>query len=367
MTNEEKLAFIKENYLFSRKLELSVDKGKVIAEWEKSILSSIPRNLYKYRVCNDNNLNALKNKKAWFSDPNTWNDPVDVTVLYNLEEDIKHLDEHFDDYVVKFAFSFINKYIESFCEQKKFVTAEEVKSVYYSVFKDDGEFKPEKMISYLEPVVGWKPARQITVKTQEALIQAMSPEFKERVLNDFKQFLGFNEIKNEVLMYSLSETFENNHQWAMYADGGKGFCIGYKLKINNPVDESLVRNLLPIYYGEKRELKLFKMLDESLEYYIRHENLFDLLNQETENLYVSLYTKAPEWNGEQEWRFAIMKFQLKSNLVDFDYADSLFLGENISDEWKLKLIEIAKNQNLKVYQRKLDKMKSKWIYEPLKF
>ena len=108
------------------------------------------------------------------------------------------------------------------------------------------------------------------------------------------------------------------------------------------------------------------MLDESLEYYIRHENLFDLLNQETENLFVSLYTKDPEWIGEQEWRFALMKSQLKSNLLDFDYADSIFLGENISDDWKMKLIKIAKEQNLNVYQRKLDRMKSKWIYEPLK-
>lgn len=366
MTNEEKLEFIKKNYLYSRRLELSYDKEKVLAEWQKFILNSIPRNLYKYRVCNDDNLDALKNKKAWFSDPNTWNDPIDVTVLYNLEEDIKYLDKHFDDYVIKFAFSFINKYIESFCKQKKIVTADEVKSVYYSAFKGDSEFKPEKMIEYLEPIVGLKPARQITVKTQEAFAQVVSPEFKEMVLNGFKKFLGFNGIKNEVVMYSLSETFDNNHQWAIYADGGKGFCIGYKLKINNPIDESLVHNLIPIYYGEKKELKLFKMLDESLEYYIRHENLFDLLNQESENLYVSLYTKAPEWNGEQEWRFSIMKFQLKSNLVDFDYADSLFLGENISEDWKLKLIEVAKNLNLNVYQRKLDRMKSKWIYEQLK-
>lgn len=365
MTNEEKLAFIKENYLFARTFELVPNKKQIFEEWTASIRNCIPQFLYKYRECNHNNLNTLKDRKAWFSNPNTWNDPIDVTVLYDLENDVKYLDEHFDDYVVKFAFSFINKYIESFCEQKKFATPDEIKSVYYSVFKGECEFKPEKMIAYLEPIVGWKPARQITVKTQEAFAQTFSPQFKEKILSGFKQFLGFNEIKNEVLMYSLSESFENNHQWAMYADGGKGFCIGYKLKIRDPIDESLLHNLLPIYYGKKTELKLFKMLDESLEYCVRHENLLDLVNQETENLYVSLHTKAPEWNGEQEWRFALIKSQLKSNLIDFDYADSLFLGENITNEWKAKLIEIAKEQHLKVYQRKLDRMKSKWIYKPL--
>ena len=366
MTNDEKLAFIKENYLFSRKFELSNNKEKILDEWKKAMLSRIPKNLYKYRVCNDDNLNALKDKKAWFSDPNKWNDPIDVTVSYDLENDVKYLDEHFDDYVVKLAFSLINKNIESFCKQKKFVTPDEVKSVYYSVFKDECEFNPEKMIAYLEPIVGWKPARQITVKTQEAFAQMLSPQFKEKILSGFKQFLGFNDVKNEVVMYSLSESFENDHQWAMYADGGKGFCIGYKLNIHDPIDESLLHNLLPVYYGKKRELKLFKMLDESLEYFASHENWLELMNQEMENLYVSLYTKAPEWNGEQEWRFALMKSQLKSNLVDFDYADSLLFGENITCEWKVKLTEIARQQHLNVYQRKLDRMKSKWIYEPLK-
>ena len=363
MTNEEKLAFIRENYLFARTFELVPDKEQIFKKWTISIRNRIPQFLYKYRECNENNLNALKNKKAWFSNPNTWNDPIDVTVLYNLENDVKYLEEHFDDYILKFAFSFVNHYIESFCNQKKFVTADEVKNVYYAAFKGEQNFNPDRMIAFLRPIVGDKPARQITVKTQEAFLQVINPEFKERIINDFKRFLGFNDIKNEVLMYSLSETYSNNHQWAMYADSGTGFCIGYKFVIKDKTDESLLHNLLPIYYGPKRELKLFKMLDESLEYYIRKENLFDLVNQETENLFVSLSTKTQEWAGEQEWRFSVIKSQTNSNLINFDYAESLYLGENIENCWKTKLVEIAKEQRLKVYQRKLDKMKSNWLYE----
>ena len=58
-----------------------------------------------------------------------------------------------------------------------------------------------------------------------------------------------------------------------------------------------------------------------------------------------------------------MKHQTNSNLINFDYVDSLYLGENIDDCWKIKLIEVAKEQRLKIYQRKLDKMKSNWLYE----
>ena len=366
MNNDEKLQFIKDNYKYYRKFELLPESRKEIAsEWLTHVLSVAPKRLYKYRVCNDDNLRILKERKAWFSSPRTWNDPIDVTVLYNLEKDFKELEDNFDNLVVKFAFSFINKHIESFCKQKKFVTADKVKEVYYSSFVGDSKFNPDRMINYLEPIVGWKLARQITVKTQKAFMQTFSPEFKEQVINSFKQFLGFNDLKDKVLMYSLSETYNNNHQRAIYADGGKGFCVGYLLKPKNITEESLFMNLTPIYYGEKKELSLPKLLNESLEYLDRLERITDVINQEMENLYVSLNIKSPEWNGEQEWRFSVVKEQVSSNKIDFDFAEAIYLGETIETEWKIKLIEIAKEQHLEVYQRKLDKLGATWIYEKL--
>lgn len=366
MTNEEKLEFIKANYKTTRALELlSEGKEEFLQEWISMVLNVIPQRLYRYRKCNKNNLNALKNKKAWFSNPSTWNDQIDVTVAYDIQKDIKYLDEHFDEYVLKFAFAFINKYIESFCEQKKFVTADQVKEVYYSSFKDDNVFNPGRMTAYLEPIVGWKPARQITVKTQEALAYTMSKEFKEKIINGFQKFLGFNNLRDKLLMYSLSETYNNNHQWAMYADSGAGFCIGYLITPKNKKEKSLIPNLLPVYYGEKKTLSVSKMLDEALEFSVRQERLEDLINQESENLYVSLITKSPEWSGEQEWRFSITEEQSNGKLVDFNFAEAVYLGENISQYWKKRIISIAKEQKLKVYQRKMDSLKSHWVYEEL--
>lgn len=366
MTNEEKLEFIKANYKTTRALELlPEEKEEFLQEWISMLLGIIPQRLYKYRKCNNNNLNALKNKKAWFSNPNTWNDQIDVTVAYDIQKDIEYLDEHFDEYVLKFAFVFINQYIESFCEQKKFVTPDKVKEVYYASFKGEDDFNPERMITYLEPIVGWKPARQITVKTQEALVKTMSKEFKEQIISGFEKFLGFNNLRDKLLMYSLSETYNNNHQWAMYADSGAGFCIGYLIKPKNKREASLIPNLLPIYYGERKVLSVSKMLDEALEFSVRPERLEDLINQESENLYVSLVTKSPEWSGEQEWRFSFPTEQSDINLVDFDFAEVVYLGENISAYWKKRILAIAKEQKLKVYQRKMDSLKSRWIYEEL--
>ena len=58
--------------------------------------------------------------------------------------------------------------------------------------------------------------------------------------------------------------------------------------------------------------------------------------------------------------------KVSSNLIDFDFAETIYLGENISDYWKQRLIKIAKNLNLKIYQRKLDRFKSNWLYEEIR-
>ena len=130
MTNEEKLKFLKYSYVNSRTFELIPDheKDTFLRAWAEEILTIAPTHLYKYRACNENNLKMLRNRTAWFSCPSTWNDPIDVTVSYDLDKDLQMLQDNIDKIVTKIAFTLVNQYIESFCEQKKFVTADEVKA-----------------------------------------------------------------------------------------------------------------------------------------------------------------------------------------------------------------------------------------------
>ena len=367
MKNEEKLKFIRYNYVNSRALELipSNEKEAFLRAWAEEILMIVPTHFYKYRVCSEKNLNMLRNRTAWFSCPSTWNDPIDVTVSYDLERDGQILQEQIDEIAMKMAFTFINQYIESFCDQKKFVTAEEVRACYYGAFQGEEQINYERIVAYLTPVVGEKPARQIAVKTQEIFAMVDTPQFRDKIFGGLDKMMHFNDIRNTMLMYSLSETYENNHQWAMYADEGKGFCIGYHIKPKSSQEWRLLPNLLPIYYGKKQPLMITRMFDEALEYTIRPETIQDIIKQEAESLYISLCTKTPQWIGEEEWRFGIPKIQAESNAIPFDFAESIYLGENIEEEWNNKLIEIAYEQGLTVYQRKLDPTKSKWIYEKI--
>lgn len=73
MTNEEKLKFIQYNYVNARASELiSADEKEIfLREWAEEALTIVPTRLYKYRVCNENNLNMIRNRTAWFSCPST--------------------------------------------------------------------------------------------------------------------------------------------------------------------------------------------------------------------------------------------------------------------------------------------------------
>ena len=59
------------------------------------MMKSIPKKLYKYRECNEQNIDALKKKQIWFSSPNYWNDKADVTVAFDLIKDKNYIEKNF--------------------------------------------------------------------------------------------------------------------------------------------------------------------------------------------------------------------------------------------------------------------------------
>lgn len=367
MKNDDKLKYIENNYINARMIELIPEESRngFLENWLNNIINTIPYKLYKYRQCNDNNLNALRDKKAWFSNPFKWNDPIDFTTKCDLENDLKTLENNFDDYSLCFSILFVNKIIDCFCNEKKIITIDKIKEIVYSCINEEEGPDLSKMNENLSHILGKTNSKQLTTKIQEIFKKTNSNEFRSQITANLNEFLGFSGMKNNYIMYSLSETYYNNRQWATYADDGKGFCIEYDLVSNNKHELEILYELLPIYYGGRQKISLLKMLDETLEYKKKSKIKSDLNNLETKKLFVSLYTKEPEWSGENEWRFSLHMENCTGKLIDFDFAKALYLGDKIEKDWKEKLLEIAKEQKLLVYQRKLDRMKSNLIYEKI--
>lgn len=92
-------------------------------------------------------------------------------------------------------------------------------------------------------------------------------------------------------MYSLSEKHDNNHQWAMYADDGRGFCIEYEIKPKNKDDLKLITSLLPICYGKKTPFLISKLISEWIETIMQNEDIDNLIYKQAELAFIQLYKK----------------------------------------------------------------------------
>ena len=63
-------------------------------------------------------------------------------------------------------------------------------------------------------------------------------------------------------------------------------------------------------------------------------------------------TKNSKYSNEQEWR--IILFGEKSGPNWFPFSTEIYMGKDISEDNKSKLLEIAEKNNLSVYQQKVE-------------
>ena len=180
----------------------------------------------------------------------------------------------------------------------------------------------------------------------------------------FRNILNTNKVREKHLMLSLTKTYKNNNLWCNYAYGDTGFCIEYDIRKYLNAHPKELLNIVPIIYEKKKPISVFDYLNAALD---------DVKNESSHlykialNLYESLVTKDKQWSGEEEWRVICDDNFTNLNLRDFDCASKIFLGANISETNRRKLLAIAKKLNVKVYQRKLNDLGNDYNYVPVKY
>lgn len=340
LSKMNKRLYIKKIFKISR--DFSSDKISIvgITELIRSADIVFPKYLYKYRFCNDDNFSALSNKKCYFSLPSLWNDSIDSTISFDFEKDLKKL-ENSKTAVPLTAYRIIENYLKN-NNLNNVISFEDFQKVYSSLFPNGG--------------VDWSKEHSFTNFTRNVI--GINGIYKA-VKNAFESLLSTNEVRNQHLMLSLSNTHKNNMMWEKYSNNDSGFCIKYNIKKlirNNPL---LVLSILPIYYGNKKSISFLEYLNIAFDPKNTEEAIYNISQQ----LYISMLTKNIEWAGEQEWRFICEDRDIDNKLRMFDCAEAIFLGSKINIDDKSKLMAISKNNNLKVFQRKLVNCKNKYEYQ----
>lgn len=172
----------------------------------------------------------------------------------------------------------------------------------------------------------------------------------------------FEHNRDKTWLCSLSKNYDSLLMWSYY-NCHKGICIGIDME---KADKYLSRIWGSIILGYIKFEVQYKDIIEKPDFFKRKEDLWSY----------QLSTKAKAWEHEQEVRLVIVEpsrmtphyvpteFEEKG-IIDYkeirfipnlggECYDSVYLGVNIDDEMRNKIINAAKNlnPNIKIYQMK---------------
>ena len=193
-------------------------------------------------------------------------------------------------------------------------------------------------INKLKPYLGEENA-QIDKELEDS--NAMLNSVKSNIdlkLNQTFAISCFSEKSDEILM------------WSHYANKHTGFCVEYNFFKSNDWDVSI--RLFPVIYsGDRGQIpsSLFDISDiNNIQISTNKQAISDLM--------LLLLYKSKIWEYEAEWRIiGEQKLLTDGHLKELPIVSKVFLGANISEENKSKIIEIIKSkENVEVYQYTID-------------
>ena len=286
---------------------------------------NFPSSLFKYKsICtNGFTLDLLENDLLYMNTVNQFNDPFEGDFIFDIEE--------------IFYFHFLNKVIYDYFEHPNNKIPSEQKE---NILKGDSFKNLMNYIYYNDSTVNneeFSPSEFIK-RTKNFL-----EDYYSSTIEDFNSFL-----KSHTLVSCFSEKNIINPMWAHYADNHKGICIEYNFK---DLDNIFVLNsCFPISYVEHFDMTNdLKRIDSN-------SNKFKILK-------IPFLNKSIDWEYEKEWRILLtndpfFRFDIKkinSNYyIKIPRPRSVYLGLNIEEDNKEKIIEICKNREITVYQMEKD-------------
>ena len=161
-------------------------------------------------------------------------------------------------------------------------------------------------------------------------IQIFKDIFKESMTK-------INQTVNEnFLLGCLTINCYNQLMWSYYTNQEKGICIVYDF--SNDEYWRQHSSLLPIIYAKKRPQVPW---GECLAHPKDVKPVF-------EKIVFGLLTKAKAWEHEQEWRVIIPKEN--GPFYKLPPIKCIYLGNKIESDYKQKILDIARERNIPVYQ-----------------
>lgn len=336
----------------------------------------IPNNmLYRYRSCNENEFIVLEKKSIYLSKASHFKDKLDCKVHFDFE----NISEKEKIKLVKSCMlaDYSNAYIEfndnAKCEMP---IPKAVKDFINKCYDKDFNLIKKKLVKYVKRKYSYNTEYFLKKFNEldkiftkglrgEQLIEGIVERQKGSALKRTKQ------IQDESFICSFTELYSNLSMWENYADNYSGFCVGYELKgvnidyLHNPLIRACMMQIFPAIYNDKKPkysgYSLLIQQNEDLYKKAMNKNYKEFDYLWCYYIMIAMLYKNENYSWEKEWRIVLSN--LDEQIVFFPFAIRLYLGKDIEEKNKERLMKIAKKNNLSVYQQRLDDVQGEYVYE----
>lgn len=317
-----------------------------------------PKELYRYRPCNENNFDSLENDYLWLTRPSDYKDPFDAFVPVDKVDIANIFEEILVDHIAElFCFYILPQNIEVFYPD---IAVDEIEDLYHNlIVYSSGKYDKYQTVKNFESYYYNLPIDQQEF-IKESLKMLFLPENFNKVQKSFDDFIiqMTNLARDNYMTCSLTKRNDNRHMWENYADNYSGFVIEYTLDKNN-VYYAFTRYLFEVAYPETiPPLDLRYLLNAYYDatFHNKEINIADGMLP----LAKMALIKNSDYKSEEEWRFFTRT--LLDNKVDFPFSTAVYAGYKIADKNLNRLKEICKKKNISLYRQEPDMINGRFNF-----
>ena len=336
------------------------------------LLQCLPNNgkLYKYRSIEgqsfDYAYDGLEKGYLWVAQAKTLNDDLDCTLIF---DPIKEVEEMRKDFL-KRPWFYLDNWVRANMDRIQWKHPNNFRA-YHKVIrcldKETGQLDEAKAVNTLVRGGAKKSDAEKYMQELRLLIDREIAKHAEELKKPLSSVMKFNEINREdVYVFSVTETYDCDQMWAYYGNSNNGFCIEYDFNKIKQLPFEKKRQFMFFYkvvYKEVLDEFSFKTLNEFM--FSGQQNK-ELLNKANIEVKEKLITKTINWQHEKEWRLCLHNLDENNKLL-VDLVSGIIIDERaLKTENAEKLIGLANERNWTIKIRKKNYTGTKHIYEQLK-
>ena len=335
---------------------------KVDHDFVKEYIEKIPKKLYRFRACTENDFNAIEDDYIWLSLASEFEDVKDSTIKYNFKSQKDEIFDIYCDWYPHILKTELKKKFPKMDLSRCNISRELIDEYVDNVIDKSGTYNRKKLKSYMMSN-GMKTSDFAII--DDFLGQHMTQENIEKVANSFMDNLNRKmlELKDSFLVTCFTQTFKNDNLWQTYAKKYTGFCVEYDLT-NAEVQSNtnLLFQFAPMLYGSKKPVDFVELFRIAKMEYCKEDYDKRVAANMDVQFNLQARTKSKTYDHEKEWRLYLKKNSVETRKYTFPCISRIILGKDMKERNKARLINIAKKNGFEIYQQKYNLLTSSFSY-----